>query len=132
MDKKNTNVTQLFVVLTAAVFGSSMAVIIGPYLLIIVAAITGAAWSLGRRESKGKLNSLFYFVRIVLTAILLTVGIARLMASYVDGVEAEWLIVPVALIIGVVGDDWMKAFNWGVNAVKKMADKLLKKKLDEL
>lgn len=131
MDNKDADVMQLFEVLASTIFGSSVSSVIGPYLLIIFAAITGAAWSLGRRESKSKFDSLFYFLRVVFMAILITVTIARVMAGYWDGVEMEWLIAPVALVVGLIGDDWMKVFGWFANAARKLGNKILKKKMEE-
>ena len=115
----HTDVMQLFVILAASVFGPSMAAIIGPYILICFAAATGAGWSLGRREPKGKASALFYFVRIVLTAILLTVAIANVAAGFLPKVEADVLVAPVALIIGLIGDDWYRIGAWVVEAVQQ-------------
>ena len=129
MESNQTDVLQLFVVMAAAIFGQPMASIIGPYLLIIFAAATGAGWSLGRRDSKGKSNAFFYFVRVVFTAILLTVVIAKLAVGYVPNVEVEWLIAPVALIIGLIGDDWLKVFSWLMDMGKKLANRIADKKL---
>jgi hypothetical protein len=124
MDTNNqTDVMQLFVIMVASIFGPSMAAIIGPYILIAFAAATGAGWSLGRREPKGKASALFYFVRVVFTAVLLTVGISKIAAGFIPSVEADWLVAPVALIIGLIGDDWYKIGEWFVQKVKLFVDR---------
>lgn len=132
MENKNTtDVMQLFVVMASSIFGSSAASVVGPYLLIIFAAITGAAWSLGRYEFKSKWSAFFYFLRVAFTAILLTVGISKLVGLYMASEQTDWLIAPVALIIGLIGNEWNQIFLWCFNAVTQLANKLLKKKLDE-
>lgn len=126
--QSNTDVMQLFVIMASSIFGPSMSQIIGPYLLIVFAAATGAGWSLGRTESKGRKAAIFYFLRIVFTAILLTVAISKVAASYIDPVEAEWLIAPVALIIGLIGDDWYKVGDWVLSICKRIIDKRIDKR----
>lgn len=131
MGSNQTDVMQLFVVMAAAIFGQPIADVVGPYLLIIFAAATGAGWSLGRREAKGKWSAFFYFVRVVFTAILLTVVIAKVVVMYMPKVEGELLIAPVALIIGLIGDDWLKVFDWLVEVGKKFANRFVNKKLGD-
>ena len=132
MNEQNTSdVLQLFIVFATSVFDSSIAEVIGPYLLIVFAAITGACWSLSKRESKGRWNAFFYFIRIVFTAVLLTSVIAELVIRHIDVANTNLLIAPVALVIGVVGDDWLKVFTWLFDVIKKAANNLVKKKWGE-
>lgn len=131
MGENNTDIFQLFAIFAASLFDSNVAEVMSPYLLIIFAAVTGASWSLIKRESQGKWNSFFYFMRIAFTAILLTTLIATLISNYVSIVNAELLIAPVALLIGVVGDDWIKAFTWILNVVKNAANSIVNKKIGD-
>jgi len=132
MNEQNTSdILQLFIVFAASIFDASIAEVIGPYLLIVFAAVTGACWSLGRRESKGGWNSFFYFIRIVFTAVLLTSVTAQLVTQYLDWADINLLIAPVALVIGVVGDDWLKVFAWLFDVIKKAADNMVNKKLGD-
>ena len=97
------------IVLTAILFGPTVAGIVGPYAVILLAASVGAAWSLGRRDpSDTKIKAAWYFLKIDVTAILVTVAIANLIAKWLGHAESDWLLSPVALIIGGVGDDWPK------------------------
>lgn len=125
--QNNTDVVQLFVVLAAAIFGPSMSEIIGPYILIICAAVTGAAWSLGRKKPQGKYNAWAYFLRIAFTAILLTVAISKLFIHFIPALKEEWLIAPVALIIGLIGDDWYPIGNWIIGVLKQFIEKKINK-----
>ena len=132
MNEQNiSDVMQLFVVFASSLFDASIAEVIGPYLLIVFAAVTGACWSLGKRESKGGWHAFFYFIRIVFTAILLTSVIAHLVTRYFNVSDVDLLIAPVALVIGVVGDDWLKAFSWLLDVIKKAVNKIVNKKLGE-
>lgn len=128
MDNEITGILQLFVTIAGLVFDPQTALIIGPYLLIAFAGTIGAAWSLGRRESQGRLNALFYFLRIAFTAILLTVAIIKLTAHFYPGFDADWMVAPVALVIGVIGDGWLNIYSWLAEAVKKMANQHLSQK----
>lgn len=125
--QKSTDVMQLFVILTTSIFGQSMASIIGPYILIIFAACTGAAWSLGRCKPQDKGQAFFYFARIALTAVLLTVAISKAASSFMPNVQEDWLIAPVALIIGLIGDDWHKVGEWLINTARRFIDKKIDK-----
>lgn len=119
-----TDVLQVFIIVAASIFGPTMAQIIGPYSLIIVAAMTGAGWSVGRKRGC-KASAIWYFVRIVLTAILLTVAISKMAAGIIPSVEADWLIAPVAMIIGLIGDDWPKAGKWAISIAKRFVNRWL-------
>lgn len=125
--QKSTDVLQLFVILATSIFGTSMAHVVGPYLLIVFAAAVGAAWSLGRCQPQGKAKAVFYFLRIVLTAVLLTVAISKVAATFLPSLDEEWLIAPVALIIGLIGDDWQSIGQWVVQLIKRVIDKKIDK-----
>lgn len=132
MDQQNTtDVLDLFVTLAESLFDSAVASVIGPYLLIVFAAATGACWSLGRRESKGGWSALFYFIRVVATAVILTSVIAQLLTTYFKLADANLWIAPVALIIGVVGDDWLRVFRWFLDVIKRVANNKVNKELGE-
>ena len=129
--QNTTGIVELFTVFASTLFDSSIAQTIGPYLLIIFAAVTGACWSLGKRESKGGWSAFFYFIRIVFTAALLTSVIAQLLIHYTKLTDVNLLIAPVALVIGVIGDDWLKVFAWLLDVIKQTANKITNKKLGE-
>lgn len=118
--QSNTDVMQLCVIAAASIFGQSMAEIIGPYILIVFASATGAGWSLGRRDPAGKVNTMLYFIRIVLTAVLLTVAITKVVAGFVPQIEENGFIAPVAFIIGAIGDDWHRVGDWIISIGKRL------------
>ena len=94
------------IALASVIFGPALAAVIGPYAVIIVSATVGAAWALGRRETDKKSNAVAYFALINGTAVLVTVGISNLVGRWLGHVDANWLLAPVAMVIGGVGHDW--------------------------
>lgn len=99
------------IALASVVFGPSMAQIVGPYAVILVAATVGAAWALGRRDPNS-LSPAWYFARLQVTALLLTVGLAQLIGGWIGADETSWLLAPIALVVGALGDDWPAAGRW--------------------
>lgn len=94
------------VVLASTLFGPQLAAIIGPYAVILLGATVGAAWALGRRETDKKSGAVAYFMLINGTAVLVTVGISNLVGKWLGHEDANWLLAPVAMVIGGVGHDW--------------------------
>lgn len=94
------------VVLASTLFGPSLAAIIGPYAVILLGATVGAAWALGRRDTAKKSNAVAYFALINGTAMLVTVSISNLVGNWLGHDDANWLLAPVAMVIGGVGHDW--------------------------
>ena len=94
------------VVLASTLFGPQLAAIIGPYAVILLGATVGAAWALGRRETDKKSGAVAYFMLINGTAVLVTVGISNLVGRWLGHEDDNWLLAPVAMVIGGVGHDW--------------------------
>ncbi len=101
------------VAVASLAFGPVLAAVIGPYSVIIIASSVGAAWSLGRRESLSKIGAGFYFLRLILTAMLITVSIASVIGDWLNHDDSSWMLAPIALLVGGVGDDWPKLVSWG-------------------
>lgn len=94
------------VFLASFVYAPSVAAVIGPYLMIVLASVVGASFATKRREKTTRLGALFYFLRVAALAVLGTVSIASIASSYNDNITERVLITPVALAIGAIGDDW--------------------------
>lgn len=111
------------VAITGLLLGPAMAEIVGPYAVIIVAATCGAAWSLSRRETSTRRSALLFFARINATAALITVGLATLthQAFGLEGVN--WLLAPVAMLVGGVGDDWPDVGRWVINRLGRLIER---------
>ena len=100
------------IALASVIFGPALAAVIGPYAVIIVSATVGAAWALGRREPGARLGAAWYFLRLNATAVLVTVSLAKLAGQWVGQQNTTWLLAPIALLVGGVGDDWPRIGRW--------------------
>lgn len=100
------------IALASVIFGPALATVIGPYAVIIVSATVGAAWALGRREPGARLGAAWYFLRLNATAVLVTAGMATLAGRWLGIAETNWMLAPIALLVGGVGDDWPRLARW--------------------
>lgn len=92
--------------LASWVYAPSVAAVVGPYIVIVLAAVIGASFALKRREKTTRLVAVLYFLRVAGLAVLGTVSIASIASSYYSSLTERALITPVAFLIGAVGDDW--------------------------
>ena len=110
--------THVAVTIASAVLAPALAEVVGPYAIIFVASSIGASWALGRQATMTRLKALLFFLRINATAAIVTVFLADFLAKqlgYISGSgEGLWLIAPIALVIGGVGDDWPTLIQWVV------------------
>lgn len=104
--------TAAAVAIASVLFGPAMAGYIGPYAVILIASTVGAAWALGRRDPSSRLGAVGYFARLNATALLITAGLATLAGRWMGMDETNWMLAPIALIVGGVGDDWPRLGRW--------------------
>jgi len=125
MNQSHLDPVSVAIALASVIFGPAMAAIIGPYAVIIIASTVGAAWALGRREEGARLGAAWYFLRLNATAVLVTVALAQLAGRYLGGGDLYWLLAPIALIVGCVGDDWPKVGRWVFTRVGRLFERRL-------
>lgn len=82
-----------------------LAPLFGNNALIIMSALAGAMWPLSVRESRGRMDSAFFLLRLVCTAAVLT-GFTAHVIEQRFGYHSQEIISPVAFCIGAVGDRW--------------------------
>jgi len=92
--------------LAGLVYAPNVAAVVGPYIVIVLAAVIGASFALKRREKTTRLVAIWYFLRVAGLAVLITVSLAGIGSSYYSSLTERVLITPVALMIGAIGDDW--------------------------
>jgi len=111
--------------LVAGVFvGPALAGVIGPYAVIIIAALAGASWALSDETATNTTSALWFLLRITITAAVLTSVVVALLERYLlpGGNEASrWLIAPVAFGIGWVGRDWPTLLRWLGSLLSRIA-----------
>lgn len=113
------------VALFSVTFGPAIAKVAGPYAVILIAASTGASWALARRDPTGLVSATWFFTRVNFMAVLLTVAVTQIVYAFGTPFESRWLLAPVALFIGGIGDDWPHVGAWLLSRVGKFIDGLI-------
>lgn len=103
--------------------GQELAQWIGPYAVIILGATTGAGWSLGRQEPMTRLVGLWFFTKVNLTALLITVPVAVMTATVLRLEQANWMLVPISMMVGGIGNDWPKVGRWILERLGRLIER---------
>lgn len=96
----------------------ALAQVVAPYATIFFAALVGTMWSLSRREidvSPGhRKRGAIFMAKVIGAAMIVTVPLAVWIAPLVGVAQDRYLVAPIALAIGAVGelDDWRKLLIW--------------------
>jgi hypothetical protein len=125
MNQTHLDPVSVAIALASVIFGPAMAAIVGPYAVIIIAATVGAAWALGRREQGSRLGAVWYFMLMNGTAVMVTVSLAKLAGRYLGDTDPYWLLAPIALVVGGVGEDWPKVGRWAFSRVARVFERRL-------
>lgn len=120
-NNSNLDIVYVMVTVLSALFGPQMAAIIGPFAVIVLGSVGGAAWSVGRRPSDKRSigNDAFFFFRLTLTAITVTGGIAVFAERWTGADTRQWTLPVIALLIGAIGDDWPGVGRWFASVVRR-------------
>lgn len=92
------------------IFVALLGPLAGPYALIAFAALAGALWPLSAKTTLTRTEGAWLLLRCTLTAIVLTVAIARIVERLWEIPVNEGL-APVALLIGALGNGWRPVFD---------------------
>lgn len=117
-DKPSLDPIEVARLLAGAFLSQRLAAVVGPYAVIILAAMGGAAFALANRPPTGRSSSFFFFTWTTVMAVLLTVPVATLVANYKDDWEAQWFFIPMAAILAYTADRWKELVGAGVDAIK--------------
>ena len=117
-----TDIVGLLALAAALMFSPSVAAVVGPYLVIVIASAIGASFAVARREKATRLGAVFFFTRVVGLACLLTVGTAAAVAAYKPEWSPRLLIAPIALMIGFIGDSWPALLRKVMDVIFKGVD----------
>lgn len=111
--------------LASLIFSASVAAIVGPYVVIGIGAMGGAAVALMQRESTGRFKAVLFFCGTTVIAVLLTVPLSMLTTWYFKGLQDHWLFAPFAFGLGYLGDKWPAALTWLWGKVNALIDILI-------
>lgn len=78
--------------------GADVAAIVGPYAVILLSALGGAAWSASRRPQRTRTAVVLHIALSVGLALIATVPLAELIARWAE-VHARWILAPAAVLI---------------------------------
>lgn len=98
------DIVGLCVVLAAMIFSQDVAAVVGPYLVIFVAAAIGASFRLGRSDKTSRTVAFISFSRSVGIAVMLTVGAAAIVSSVRPDLHERLLLAPIAIVLAWL--DW--------------------------
>ena len=82
----------------------------GPYAVILLGSIGGALWALSSVAVETRLQGAWLVLRCVLTAIVLTAFIAKMLEPYVSFAAGEAYTI-VSFVIGALGNRWQDIFD---------------------
>jgi hypothetical protein len=109
----NFNPVEIAVLALSVIFSKPLADILGSTAVIIAAAAVGAGWALSRQSIVlDRIGVLKFFARIVLFAFFLTALAAEVISRMFSPLAAIWFIGPIALTIGIIGDNWNAIGQW--------------------
>lgn len=80
-----------------------MGPILGPWVTVLLASFSGALWAMGRAETESRAMAAWLLMRVMLTALVLTGGIAALLAQFMSW-SLDHALPAVAFGIGAMGD----------------------------
>lgn len=115
----------VFTVIASSVFGVQMAMIIGPYIVIGIGAMGGAAVMILQRSGDGNVRAFVYFLASTALAVLLTVPLSMMAASMWGAINATWLFAPVSFALGFAGDKWPAVLAWCGTKISALVDVLI-------
>lgn len=126
MENTNLDPVAVLTLLVGFLVGPKLAEVVGPYVVILMAASVGATWGLSRESThRTVLSAVSFYMRVNVMAVLLTVGLAQALEHWVVHQPVRWLLVPVAMGIGWVGDAWPHIFSWTANKLRNRAARAL-------
>ena len=123
MNNADLDPVSVAVALLSVTLGPQLAAIVGPYAVIVLASTTGAAWALGRREASTRTSAFAYFGRITATAVLLSVAIESAVHQWLIPTDSHWLLAPIALLVGGIGDDWPAVGRWVLERAGRLIER---------
>lgn len=118
------DIVSVAIAVAAALFTADTAGYIGPYFVIMIAAVLGGFWSAVNQPPGARLGVLGVLVGTLALALLITVPIAEVASQRFGNHLHAWL-APVALVVGGIGSRWPRVFRWAVGLGKRFVEALI-------
>jgi hypothetical protein len=117
---KGPDLLVLFATLLALVFSPRLSAVLAPYAVIIVGALLGVGWGLKRRPIDSKSGKWSFVALMLGTALVFTMPAALLLERYLGAASYQWMLAPLAALIGAVGNDWPSVGSWLAQAFGRL------------
>lgn len=104
------DIVTVTIAVTTWMVGAEVAAVIGPYAVILLSALGGAAWSATRRQQPTRAATLLHIALSVGLALIATVPAAELIARWTD-LQSRWMLAPAAVLIAARPDvlwQWLR------------------------
>ncbi len=126
-DQTPLDIVSVVVVIITALAGGQVAMIAGPYAVIVGAAVVCASFALMRRPEYGVLRSVGFVLGVTAFSVLVT-GAASVVAAKALGmvgvdVHAYYLLVPISGLIAYVGPDWPQVASWAARLLRRRIER---------
>lgn len=113
--------------IAGVVLSPTLASIVGPYSLIFIAAIGGAAASLGDDKTITSRQAAFmFFLRGIVVAMLWTVPAATLVSNYMHW-DTDWILLLVAATLSYSSGKWRQIISFFIGLGKAWITGLIKR-----
>lgn len=93
--------------------------VLGPWVTVLLTAFIGSLWTLGRVETDSRKQAVFLLARIILTALVLTGGIAAIVVKYM-AFAMDHVLPMTAFILAAIGDKFETLREAVVNRLRSM------------
>jgi hypothetical protein len=112
----------LAVSVAVLIVGPIFAPYLAAYTLIMFGWFGGVMVGVWRRPSSSLLGTLAFVIVTFVLTMGLTVWAAELMAPYV-GQASRLLLIPVAVLIPAIGDDWISIGRWALGVLGRRIER---------
>lgn len=96
----------LVTVFASAVFGVNAALVIGPYVVILLAAILGSGGMIMQRDGDSNTRAFAYFLGAIGFSLMFTVPLAIGLAALWEPLQENWLYAPISAGLAYSTDKW--------------------------
>lgn len=93
--------------------------VLGPWVTVLLAAFIGALWTLGRVDTPSRIKAALLLSRIVLTALVLTGGVAAVLAQFMAW-SLDHVLPGVAFTLGALGDKFHGLREAAANRIRAL------------
>lgn len=112
--------SSIAIALIGTIAGTEMAAYLGPYSVIAAGGAAGACIALSRSEQTSTIRACIFVALMTCISLMLTVSAAELIHYAFPVLEVKWLLTPVAIMIGAIGQDWPPIGRWIISRIGRI------------